>query len=293
MPNETDPNKNVGKKRPNLVVIIFGFLIVAIIAVAIISAVLSSAVPKDTSTPETDTAVIAVEDVVTTVTTTTVAETTITYPPPDERVASAVAVNSDVVGWISINGTSVDESVLVSPSEEQRDYYLYKDLNKNYLFAGSIYIRPLFENKQTDYFDNEYLVIYGHNMKAGTKFGTLKKYRLDSKYIEKYPIIDISSKYNSYKYVIYAYTNTPVNQPCDFEYWKRTSFTNQKDFDDFHKLLSGRDMIDHDVYDVDVELGDKIIALSTCTTEGYRFVVFARRLRDDETPEQFILTPAE
>ena len=72
-------------------------------------------------------------------------------------------VNSDIVAWLYIPGTYIDYPILCAPQGEDEDYYLRRDLNGRYNSHGCLYIRR-----------SEGNIIYGHNMRDGTMFGTLK-----------------------------------------------------------------------------------------------------------------------
>ena len=73
-------------------------------------------------------------------------------------------VNPDIVAWLYIPGTYIDYPILCAPQGEDEDYYLRRDLRGRYNPHGSLYIRR-----------SEGNIIYGHNMRDGTMFGTLKK----------------------------------------------------------------------------------------------------------------------
>ena len=79
--------------------------------------------------------------------------------------------NSDIYAWINIPGTSVDYPVL--RCEDDNSYYLNHTVDKKKSIYGSIYT----ENYNGADFADFNTVVYGHNMKNGTMFGTLKKYR--------------------------------------------------------------------------------------------------------------------
>ncbi len=72
-------------------------------------------------------------------------------------------VNSDIVAWLYIPGTYIDYPILCAPQGEDEDYYLRRDLNGRYNSHGCLYIRR-----------SEGNIIYGHNMRDGTMFGSLK-----------------------------------------------------------------------------------------------------------------------
>ena len=88
--------------------------------------------------------------------------------------ASLKSINDDVIGWIYMEALAC-RSVIRWYRAEDNNMYLHQTYEKNYNFAGTIFID--YENKR-DFSDCNTLV-YGHNMKNGSMFGMLKKYRAD------------------------------------------------------------------------------------------------------------------
>ena len=85
--------------------------------------------------------------------------------------------------------------------------YLHQTYEKNYNFAGTIFVD--YENSG-DFSDCNTLV-YGHNMKNGSMFGHLKKFREDDKLYKQDKYFWILTPERNYRYeIITAYT-TGVN----------------------------------------------------------------------------------
>ncbi len=85
--------------------------------------------------------------------------------------------NKDIVGWIYLENSLINFPVVQSSDNE---YYLRRLLDGTFNVAGSIFM---------DYRNNADLtdwntIIYGHNMKNNTMFGTLSKYKEQSYYDE-------------------------------------------------------------------------------------------------------------
>ena len=80
------------------------------------------------------------------------------------------ALNSDVVGWIRIDGTEMDYPVMQTP--DRPNHYLYKDFDGKQSARGSIYIREECDINEPS--DN--ITIYGHNMRDGSMFECLNDY---------------------------------------------------------------------------------------------------------------------
>ena len=81
-----------------------------------------------------------------------------------------LARNRDVAGWITIPAVQISYPVMQA---EDNDYYLHRDIDGNYLFAGSIFMDAgcsasmLLSNT----------VIYGHNMRDGSMFARLRDFQ--------------------------------------------------------------------------------------------------------------------
>lgn len=75
--------------------------------------------------------------------------------------------NKDVIGWLYIPDTKIDEPILKG---KDNDTYLYTDIYKKSNKAGSIFIDEI--NKGD--FSDDNTIIYGHNMKNGSRFHDLR-----------------------------------------------------------------------------------------------------------------------
>ncbi|MGN1480656.1 class B sortase [Porcipelethomonas sp.] len=204
--------------------------------------------------------------------------------------------NDDVVGYIRISNTMVDYPVTQYDGEDLDEkgnaYYLDTDIYGNYLESGTIFMdyRDKFGNDESKQSEN--LVLYGHNMLSGAKFANLHYYRQDESFYKENPIIEFSSNYKDYKYVIFGYfvTSGSYGESAygeEFAYWDQQDLSDEKDFNKYVETVHDRSMISPDI---DVKYGDQLLTLSTCymDEDNSRFLVIARRLRDDETVEEFM-----
>lgn len=88
--------------------------------------------------------------------------------PIDVNTESVTEINSDCVGWISIEGTNIDYPVMHTPNNPQK--YLRKNFDGEYSSSGV----PFMDSRCR--IDSGTVILYGHNMKNGTMFSSLKKY---------------------------------------------------------------------------------------------------------------------
>lgn len=78
-------------------------------------------------------------------------------------------LNEDVVGWIYVPGTTIDEAVLKG---ENNDTYLRTDIFRKHNTAGAIFIDEI---NHGDFLDQN-TIIYGHNMFNDTRFTQVKNF---------------------------------------------------------------------------------------------------------------------
>ena len=162
--------------------------------------------------------------------------------------------NADIYAWINIPGTSVDYPVL--RREDDNSYYLNHTVDEKKSIYGSIYT----ENYNDTDFADFNTVIYGHNMKNGTMFGTLKKYR-DKTFFEQNQYINVYMPGRIMKYQIFAayvWDNRHILLSLDFS---------NEDIREAYidMILSTRKMNANINSDLPVTKDDRIITLSTCT----------------------------
>lgn len=92
-------------------------------------------------------------------------------------------INNDVVGWIYIPDTNIDEPLLKGANN---DTYLHKNINKKKSYAGLIFVD---ESNNGDLLDSN-TIIHGHNMKNGSRFHNLR-YFVKKDYYQSHPFIYI------------------------------------------------------------------------------------------------------
>lgn len=187
--------------------------------------------------------------------------------------AELYEMNTDMVGWIKIEGTKVDYPVMQTPNET--DYYLKRSFDKTYSERGSIYVREVCDVNAPS--DN--LTIYGHNMLDGSMFAVLHKYE-NKEFWEQNNLIFFDTLTERHTYKIFAVFKTSANLGEGFAYHKFVDAANEKEFDDF--IATCKELSKKYYYDTGITpvYGDKIICLSTCEYtlgDNSRLVVAAVR----------------
>ena len=189
--------------------------------------------------------------------------------------------NSDIRGWIKINGTKIDNPVYQTVDN---DFYINHNMNKDYSRYGAIYIDKDSAIKQSG--NSKNVVIYGHSMADGSMFGTLKNYRnLD--FYKNNPIIEFSTLYEKAYYKVFAVVLADASPDPKVEsvfHYRYSYFETDEAFLNFVASVKERSIIETGV---NVFATDEIITLSTCAYDfdDARLAVFARKIRVDETSE--------
>ena len=174
--------------------------------------------------------------------------------------------NPDIYAWIQIPGTCIDYPILCRQGDN--GYYLTHTYTGKKKKEGAIFTEDL---NSLDFSDPN-TVIYGHNMKNGSMFRELHKYK-DRTFFEENPDVIIYTPQKMLQYHIFAaYTSD------DSHILKSNDFTDEDIFSNYlQKILDRKKNMSDNVSD-DIELGSesKLITLSTCTSNAEkRFLVQA------------------
>ena len=191
-------------------------------------------------------------------------------PPIEVDFDKLKSVNEEVVGWIYVDALPDISYPIVKGKDNQT--YLHQTYEKNYNFAGTIFVD--YENSG-DFSDCNTLV-YGHNMKNGSMFGHLKKFREDDKLYKQDKYFWILTPERNYRYEIISAYTTGVNSDT-YTLFKGPG----EEFEKYLETIKGYSEIQTD--DTDLTIKDKIVTLSTCTgNESTRFVVQGKRVNAED-----------
>ena len=174
--------------------------------------------------------------------------------------------NEDYRGWLNVENTNIDYPILQSYDNQ---YYLDKDINGEYLMSGSIFMNYL-----NDGFNDENTVLFGHNMRNGTMFAQLKKYKDRDFFYENNNINIELSNGEILKYEVFSVYVTDIE-----DNYIQTKFDNVYEYKEFLERIKNKS-----IYESEIELceDDQIITLSTCSFEfdDARLVVHGKLIRN-------------
>lgn len=173
--------------------------------------------------------------------------------------------NSDTVAYLKVNNTNINYVVVKG---KDNDYYLHHDFKKNNNITGWVF--ATYQNKMNGTDKN--IVIFGHNMRDGSMFGTMKKV-LNKKWYnnEKNLTIELATKTGTYKYKVFS-----IYQIEPEDYYINTDFYSNLEYERFLKTIKSRSIKD---FKVDLNKKDTILTLSTCSMTGReRVVLHAKKI---------------
>lgn len=178
-------------------------------------------------------------------------------------------VNSDVVGWIRFEEPKKINYPVVRTDDNHT--YLTKTVDGSKNKVGSIFM----DMNNDGSFAEQHTILYGHNMKDGSMFSGLRKYKSES-YYKKHPY-----------FTIYTLAGEKLSyQICSVEIVKSDSDSYQMTFatEEEYELYQDK-IIANSIYPAAKKnAGAQILTLSTCTnvTDDERLLVHGIRIEREE-----------
>lgn len=164
-------------------------------------------------------------------------------------------INSDVVGWIVIEGTQVNYPIVQT---KDNSYYLNHSFDKKWNSLGSIFM----DYRSTNDFSDYNTFIYGHHTKNGSMFGELYKY-MDATFYKEHPFFYLYSPEGNYKVeIISAYLDSAESDSYI------QSFESTEEYERYINLVVGKSKYKTNI-EIDVKT-DRIITLYSCSHESNR-----------------------
>lgn len=202
------------------------------------------------------------------------------YPGnPDAKISSRFTKlrrqNSDIIGWLTIEDI-VDEAVV----QRDNEYYLSRDYRGYHNVNGAIFLDEYCDLSTRPYT----LMLFGHNMKNGLMFGSLRNFE-DIGFYRRNPFITFDTAYETGRYVIFSVATVSLDARSsrflDFIALRSSSVDRRRSAISTLKRLSRYSAM------IDVEPEDQLLLLITCVEkDDERRIIAARRIRDDEDEER-------
>jgi len=182
--------------------------------------------------------------------------------------------NPDLAGWITIPDTVVDYPVMYTPEDGEK--YIHANFEGKFAAAGSLFIEDGCSMEP----ESDNIIIYGHNMKNGSMFGTLMDYE-EEDYWKEHPVISFSTLYEKRKYEVIAafYDRVYYQHENCFKFYQFINAEGEEHFEEAMAYYRKKSLYDTGV---EASYGDRLITLVTCAyhIENGRFVVVARETKE-------------
>ena len=181
------------------------------------------------------------------------------------------AINSDIVGWLRINDTTINYPIMQIKSNP--NYYLHRDFYKKYSSYGTPYM-----SEECNINTSDNLVIYGHHMNHKKVFGALENYK-SKEFYENHKVIEFTTLEEKQKYEIFAVFKTVVYSKNTFKYYNFVNFSSE---DEFNIFINRCKELSFYETNINPQYQDKFITLSTCeySNKNGRLVVIARKINN-------------
>jgi len=175
--------------------------------------------------------------------------------------------NEDTIGWIEIPGTEIDYPVVTSGEDV---FYIDHDFYGNWDSHGTIFVDDFNGND----FSQLHTVIYGHNMRDGSMFAGLHKYKSNDFFEKNRDIYIYTPDGKRKRYRIFAaYERDDAYMLKTYDYNNKEE--HRKYIADLTSDVVGVSIIDSGMIE-EIKPNVPIITLYTCTgVSEWRYIVQA------------------
>ena len=175
-------------------------------------------------------------------------------------------VNPDVQGWLYQKDTVINYPVVQGTDN---DTYLHTRFDKQWSGGGTLFVDCRMEKD----FKGFNSIIYGHHMKDGSMFRSIRGYTKEDGYYDKHKTLELATPHGNYHLVVFS---AFITKATDEDTYKMTYDEAEKQayIDrawDRSELPITRDS-------VDVTKNDRLVTLSTCAYdyEEARYIVMCK-----------------
>ena len=174
-------------------------------------------------------------------------------------IKSYLSSNPDCLGWVYIENTDISYPIIQGTDN---DKYKSCDYNGDVNKSGSIFL----DYRSVPDFSDVNSIVYGHNMKDGSMFGSLRKYRDLPGYYKDHEYFQIITGDRKFRYHIVEFMDVPVN----YELYNYVG-------DKAALLIQNSESVERKSYlnyDIILNSNSRVVTLSTCTPKDtLQFVI--------------------
>lgn len=175
-------------------------------------------------------------------------------------------VNPDVQGWLYQKGTVINYPVVQGTDN---DTYLHTRFDKQWSGGGTLFVDCRME-KDFKEFNS---IIYGHHMKDGSMFRSIRGYTKEEGYYDKHKTLELATPHGNYHLVVFS---AFITKATDEDTYKMTYDEAEKQA--YIDRAWERSELPITKDSVDVTKNDRLVTLSTCAYdyEEARYIVMCK-----------------
>lgn len=175
-------------------------------------------------------------------------------------------VNPDVQGWLYQKGTVINYPVVQGTDN---DTYLHTRFDKQWSGGGTLFVDYRMEKD----FKGFNSIIYGHHMKDGSMFRSIRGYTKEDGYYDKHKTLELATPHGNYHLVVFS---AFITKATDEDTYKMTYDEAEKQAYINRAWEQSELPITRD--SVDVTKNDRLVTLSTCAYdyEEARYIVMCK-----------------
>ena len=159
--------------------------------------------------------------------------------------------NKDFIGWIKVPDTNIDYPVV--QCKEDEEYYLHRDFDGNYNYAGV----PFCDHYSDVKSPSDIITIFAHHMRDHSMFQNIMNFT-DKDFFDSHEFFIFDTIYRSGVYKIVAVVRTDITA----KYWEYAD-CNEERFNEYKQFIQNNAIYKSDAFDT-LEYGDLLVTLSTC-----------------------------
>jgi len=173
--------------------------------------------------------------------------------------------NSDVKGWIQVNGTNINYPFVQTKDNK---YYLTRSFDKSYNSAGWVFLD--YRNDINSLAKNT--IIYAHGRYDATMFGSLKNI-LKSGWLNNKDnyIVKLSTEKENTLWQVFSVYHIPTTND-----YIKVNFSSNEEFKHWASMLISRSS--HN-FNTNISENDNILTLSTCYNDSEKVVLHAKLIK--------------
>lgn len=175
-------------------------------------------------------------------------------------------VNPDVQGWLYQKGTVINYPVVQGTDN---DTYLHTRFDKQWSGGGTLFVDYRMEKG----FKGFNSIIYGHHMKDGSMFRSIRGYTKEEGYYDKHKTLELATPHGNYHLVVFS---AFITKATDENTYKMTYDEAEKQA--YIDRAWERSELPITKDSVDVTRNDRLVTLSTCAYdyEEARYIVMCK-----------------